>query len=145
MEPWSGSSQLEGSHGCEVQDRQGCPNFVADMGERPEGKTLDRIDGDGNYCPENCRWADRFEQGKNRRLQSTYKGKPYSAITFNGLTASKRAWSKIIGVADSVVTNRLRAGWSVEQALTIPKIKHGYCRTGKASRKDDTCASGGVS
>jgi len=91
--------------------------FLEDMGERPKDKTLDRVDGNGNYCPENCRWATRKEQQGN----TSYVRR----ITFHGKTQILADWSRELGIEYQILQKRLTAGWSVEDAFLRP-IDHRY-------------------
>lgn len=87
--------------------------FLLDMGERPDGMTLDRIDLHKGYCKENCRWATPSEQQRNRSS--------CLHLTYNGVTKTAAEWSKDLNLAPGAVWNRIKAGWPVEVAVTKRK------------------------
>ncbi len=86
--------------------------FLADMGERPAGKTLDRIEGVKGYGPGNCRWATRKVQQSNRR-NNTF-------LIFRGERLTITEWARRTGIKDVTLRQRVRLGWSPERALTEP-------------------------
>jgi hypothetical protein len=90
-------------------------NFLSDMGLRPPGKTLDRIDNSKGYEPGNCRWATRTEQQRNRGNM---------LLEFGGKVQSLPDWADEVGIDCNTIRNRVkRLGWSVERALTSPLVK----------------------
>lgn len=104
-----------GGRGISICDewRTSFMQFLSDMGPRPSKKhEIDRIDTNGNYSPENCRWTTSLENNRNRRNNRL--------ITFNGQTKCLEEWASIIGVNSTAISNRLRRGWSIEDALTQP-------------------------
>lgn len=85
-------------------------NFLADMGERPEGTTLDRIDNDGPYSPENCRWADDVTQGVNRRTTRLVALDGKQMCLLHAATELGVHYTTIVGRAE-------RHGLSLQQAV----------------------------
>lgn len=106
-----------GGRGIDVCERwRDFDNFVADMGECPDGLTLDRLDNDGDYEPGNCRWATRTEQNRNNRRTHM--------ITYDGRTQSMSAWAEEIGMNYKTLERRLNQyDFSVEDALTLPLMR----------------------
>jgi len=86
--------------------------WALDSGYDPS-LTIDRIDTNGDYCPENCRWVGAKEQANNRRTNRF--------LTFNGISDTVANWSEKTGIPYKTIYRRItRSGWSVERALTTP-------------------------
>ena len=98
--------------GIRVCDRWGAfLPFLEDMGDKPSpAHTLERINNDGDYGPENCRWATRAEQGWNQRSNVL--------LTHNGQTKNLREWGEELGVDPDVLRGRIKKGWDPARVLT---------------------------
>ena len=90
-------------------------NFYADVGDRPEGTSLDRRNNEESYTKDNCRWATPKQQTRNRTDNNF--------VTFKGETKCMLDWCKYLGIARTTLGNRLNRGWGVEKAFTTPVRK----------------------
>ena len=91
--------------------------FLDDMGLQPFGTSIDRIDSNGPYCNENCRWATAREQGSNRKSNRL--------LTMWGFTFTLGKWAAMYGLNKSTLLARVNRGWSLSKALTAPVKKFG--------------------
>ena len=104
LNPNNQAFEYYGGRGITVCDRwlESFQNFLDDMGEPPEGYTIERIDVDGNYEPNNCKWADRREQQNNRRANRR--------VTIGGITKTIMQWSQETGIPHQTLYARLDRG-----------------------------------
>ena len=107
--------QNYGGRGITICDRWlDFTNFLEDMGERPSEKhSVDRIDYNAGYSPENCRWATSTEQNRNTRANRK--------VTVDGVTRCVSEWAEIVGVHESLIRQRMDRGWTPEAAVKTPK------------------------
>jgi hypothetical protein len=114
LNPKSANFARYGGRGIKVCERwMTFTNFLADMGEQPTGKTLDRYpDNDGHYEPGNCRWTTRKQNSRNRSDNRM--------LTFNGQTKTLAEWVESTGHSLATLQGRVRMGWSDEQIITAP-------------------------
>lgn len=105
-----------GGRGVAVCDRwQEFENFYADMGDAPEGMSLDRADNDLGYSPDNCRWATPVEQQNNMR-SNTF-------VTYEGKTQTLAQWSRELGIPYSRLVYRHKNGWLPPELFSGDNLK----------------------
>ena len=93
-------------------------NFArwADESGYKKGLWLDRIDTNGNYCPENCKWSTPQEQANNRRNNNV--------LTYRGESHTLAEWARILGVKKSLIKTRVWYGWSPERVIEQEVERH---------------------
>lgn len=116
--PNNKSYRLYGAKGITVCEEwmnfKGFYEWAMNNGYDPDAKfakcTIDRIDSNGNYSPENCRWVDALVQSRNSASNKL--------LTYNGKTQHMTDWAIELGIPLSTISVRLKRGWSVERALS---------------------------
>ena len=111
--------------------------FVADMGLRPPGGTLERIDNSKGYYKDNCKWATRREQSNNMRRNHL--------LTVADRTLTLMQWSRETGINFKTLDNRIKLGWEPEHIVSIPayrgpKYKTRVAELGKVLQGEGTTA-----
>lgn len=104
-----------GGRGIKVCDRwlESYSNFLADMGSKPSPQhTLDRLDNNADYTPDNCQWATKAEQAANRRTARI--------LEYAERSLSLKHWAHEVGIDADTLSARINSGWSTERALTTP-------------------------
>lgn len=106
--PKNAAYENYGGRGIEVCQRwrESFANFLADMGPRPQGATIERRDNDGDYEPGNCVWASRSEQAHNKRTNVH--------LTYGGVTRPLHEWAKLYGTTGSVLQRRFKKFGTLE-------------------------------
>lgn len=104
---------IYGARGIRVCERwHSLENFLEDMSPRPEGTTLDRKDVNGDYSPDNCRWATAKQQANNTRTNRQ--------VTLRGETHTLMEWAEKLGMGWATLRARLEAGWGEDRILDTP-------------------------
>lgn len=115
LNPKTASFKRYGGRGISISQRwvDSFQNFLTDMGERPGPEySLDRIDANGDYCPENCRWATQRDQQNNRTNNNI--------VTALGRSMSTARWEEVTGIRALTIRNRISAGWEPDEAVSRP-------------------------
>ncbi|MGL5078572.1 MAG: hypothetical protein ACRDBG_22465 [Waterburya sp.] len=107
-----------GARGIKVCERwKEYKNFLADMGECPEKHSIERINNNGNYEPENCKWATAKEQMNNMSSNRL--------LTWHGESKTVQQWSEITKIKSATIRARIdRGGWSIEKALSTNTLNN---------------------
>lgn len=110
-----------GARGILVCDRwlESFENFYEDMGDKPPGCSIERIDVNGNYEPSNCKWATVEEQSFNKR-KTIY-------LEYDGIKIPLLKWSRLIMIPIKTLTNRCKIGWEPKRILLTPPRKRLMC------------------